>query len=367
MKKTTTMRVPTPRQLPSGSWCVQMRLGPERKSFTVTAATASQCLANARIIKSEYLAGLRVGEDITASEPEVITLDKAIDRFLDSRKNILSPATMRGYRGIQKQRFRSLMEKEVSEIIIDDVQNAINAEARLVSPKTIKNAWIFVQEVIEAETGTRLKVDLPRVPKHDKQFLEPDEIRVFLDAVKGDVVEIPALLALCSLRRSEILGLAWKNVDLKKRFVLVRESAVMDEGGVMVRKKLNKTDASTRDVPMIPQLYEALSRAERKGPYVVDLRVNAIYKMVNRVCRNAGLPEVGVHGLRHSFASLAYYLKMPIKLAQEIGGWGDDQVLMEVYTHLSRQERLIGQNAMMNFYGSFSAENANENANDHKK
>ena len=362
MKK-TSLSVPKPRQLPSGSWCIQMRLGPERKSYTVTAPTASRCIADARLLKSEYQAGIRRGEDPLAEEGEVVTLSVAIDRFLESRQNILSPSTMRGYRGIQRQRFKSLMQTDITAITEDVAQNAINAEARLVSPKTIKNAWRFVREVIEDATKTALKVDLPKVPKHDKAFLEPDQIKVFINAVHGDILEIPSLLALCSLRRSEILGLSWRNVDLKNRFIRVRESAVQDESGSIVRRKINKTDASSRDVPMIPQLYEALSKATRRGDYVVDFHVNSIWSGVNRVCRKAGLPEVGVHGLRHSFASLAYELKMPIKLAQEIGGWSDERVLMEIYTHLSRKERLIGQNAMMSFYSDFSTQTPNESAN----
>lgn len=362
MKK-TSLSVPKPRQLPSGSWCIQMRLGPERKSFTVTAPTASQCISKARLQKSEYQAGIRLGDDPLAEEQEVVTLSVAIDRFLESRQNILSPSTMRGYRGIQRQRFKDMMKVNVYDITEDVAQRAVNAEAMLVSPKTIKNAWRFIREVLEAETKQRIKVDLPKVPKHDKEFLEPDQIKVFINEVRGDILEIPALLALCSLRRSEILGLNWKNVDLKNRFVRVRESAVQDEGGAIVRRKINKTDASRRDVPMIPQLYEALSKVSKKTGYVVDFHINSIWSGVNRVCRSAGLPEVGVHGLRHSFASLAYELKMPVKLAQEIGGWSDEKVLMEIYTHLSRKERLIGQNAMMTFYSDFSTETPNETPN----
>ena len=63
-----------------------------------------------------------------------------------------------------------------------------------------------------------------------------------------------------------------------------------------------------------------------------------IYRQINRVCAANGLPKVGNHGLRHSFASLAYHLGIPEKIAMEIGGWEDSKVMHDIYTHLSKKD-----------------------------
>ena len=59
---------------------------------------------------------------------------------------------------------------------------------------------------------------------------------------------------------------------------------------------------------------------------------------INQVCRANGLPEVGLHGLRHSFASLAYHLQIPEMIAAEIGGWNDLSTMHNIYTHLAQKD-----------------------------
>ena len=53
------------------------------------------------------------------------------------------------------------------------------------------------------------------------------------------------------------------------------------------------------------------------------------------------MPPVGVHGLRHSFASLAslaYHLQIPEQIAMEIGGWSDIGTMRKIYTHIAQQD-----------------------------
>ena len=81
--------------------------------------------------------------------------------------------------------------------------------------------------------------------------------------------------------------------------------------------------------------------------------------MSEKICRENNLPNVGIHGLRHSFASLAYHLQIPEKIAMEIGGWSDYQTMRKIYTHLSSIDRKKAENKMAEFY-----KNANKNANE---
>ena len=75
------------------------------------------------------------------------------------------------------------------------------------------------------------------------------------------------------------------------------------------------------------------------------LQIILKWARINRICKKEGLPEVGVHGLRHSFASLAYHLGVPEKIAMEIGGWANSQTMHKIYTHISKAdaERYVTQ------------------------
>lgn len=358
------MVVPKPRRVSSGKWFIQMRLGGE--SITVTDRTEKACIRAAQLVKAEYLAGKRAAvEPDPDPEPAPVTLTAAIDKYITARSNVLSPATIRGYRTIQKHRFSALMKKPVTEISRDAAQIAVNQERNLCSSKTLLNAWRFVSGVIAEETGIRLEIRLPQLVRNERAFLMPEQIDTFVEAVHGTAFEIPALLALCSLRQSEILGLRWEDVDLDAGSVRVNGATVPNEHHRFVRKDTAKNLSSIRTVPIMPQLVEALKAAQRSGDLVTTMSASWMFKGINNICEANGLPQVGVHGLRHSFASLAYHLGMPEKIAMEIGGWSDDATMRKIYTHIAEIDRKNSVNAMQEYYRNLN--NANKNANQAEK
>ena len=79
---------------------------------------------------------------------------------------------------------------------------------------------------------------------------------------------------------------------------------------------------------------------------------NERFWRINEICKAHGLPEVGVHGLRHSFASLAYHLQIPEKIAMEIGGWSDDGTMRKIYTHLAQKDIAERARDFSNFFSA---------------
>ena len=71
---------------------------------------------------------------------------------------------------------------------------------------------------------------------------------------------------------------------------------------------------------------------------------------MEKICKTLGVPNVGAHGLRHSFASLAYHLRFSEMETMEIGGWSDHNTMRKIYTHLARMDRLKAQDSMAQFY-----------------
>lgn len=201
--------------------------------------------------------------------------------------------------------------------------------------------------------GQPPSVTLPQVISDPREFLEPDQIKVFLEAAQGTKYEIAALLALHSLRCSEILALTWDNIDLENSIIHVRGAVVQDENNSYVHKKENKNSTSRRDVPiMIPRLRSLIETSSRPAERIVTACPLTIRTAINKICKENNLPEVGIHGLRHSFASLAYHLRMPEKIAMQIGGWANDATMRKIYTHVSQKDILNYQNVMASFYST---------------
>lgn len=357
MKKTKGYKKPVARQLPSGSWFCRVRV--DGKDISVTKDTQEEAEAEAMAIKYGI-----VNSKTTAKGKK--SLKQALTDYIEIRKGSASPSTIYAYERYKENCFQNMMSADVFKTTDEQWQAAIKRESRGKAPKYIANVWGMVAAAIYETTGKRPNVKLPAKEKNQRPHLDPDQIETFVQAVKGESVEIAALLELSSLRRSEMLAVKWCDVDLKNKMIQVRGARVYSSAG-MVHKKQNKTATSTRTIPIIPPLLDALSACEKREGYVVTLNGSWIYTRINEICEANGLPKVGNHGLRHSFASLAYHLQIPEKIAMEIGGWADDGTMRKIYTHLSQKDIAQRAQDFSNFFDPAKrqkAENGNENGNE---
>ena len=354
------MKVPKARKLPSGSWFIQLRLGGE--SIPVTAPTEAKAVKEAMYIKAEYKAGRRTSELAAAPEKPVVTLTAAMDEYIKDKSNLLSPATIRGYRRIQKHQFKNLAERDVEELAAMSArewQQIVNQEALLCSPKTLKNSFSFVKTVLRAKTSRVIpKCTLAAPVANERAFLQPNEIKIFVKAIAATDVAVPALLALSSMRLSEIQALEWQNIPQDPKFIRVSGSVVPDEHNKAIHKKQNKNLTSARNVPvLIPELAEALRQHRKPSGPVMECSRSHFLKQVHRTCKAEGITDVTIHGLRHSFASLAYSLQIPEKVVMDMGGWADTGTMHKIYTHIAQQDFARYQNAVADFFQEKTKEN----------
>lgn len=343
MAKKTQIKVPTARQLPSGNWFVQLRI--DGQSISITKPTEREAVAEAMAIKQ----GIIQYKKVPMADR---TLTQAIDLWIADNEHRLSPSTIRGYTTCQNNGFKTLMQMRCGKITDSVVAKAINIECRNFSAKTVVNRWRFVAQVLEWAIGERFTPSLPQVVVEPSAFLDQEELGIFLKSVKGTKAEITALLAISSLRRSEIAALDWDrgDIDLKNRWIHVRGAVVPDKDHKMVTKKTNKNSTSRRDVPIIDPLYDALQAVERKHGRVVPQHPATMLARINKACLDAGVPQVGCHGLRHSFASLCHILNVPPQVAMEIGGWSDRATMDRIYTHVSKRTKDSYANAFTDYF-----------------
>lgn len=329
------MKIPEPRQLKSGSWNVQIQLGSERKS--ITRPTKKECFEEAVKIKTKYL------ENSMPKKAEEIKLSDAISEYIESRTNVISPSTLRSYKSILKNRLQTAMGKPLGSI---NWQSVVNAEARVVSAKTLKNTFGLVTSTYNYFGLPAPKATLPQVIRETRPWLSAEEIPIFVDAIKGDSCELVALLALHSLRKSEIFGLGFENI--KNGAITVNGAKVEGEHGEKIYKATNKNSSSRRTIPiMIPRVVEL---CEGKTGPVGTMGMCVPRTHINKICRENNLPEVGVHGLRHSFASLAYHVGLSERETMAIGGWSDINTMHQIYTHISEADKLNAANKVSDFF-----------------
>ncbi len=343
------MYIPEPKETPSG-WRIQLRINGQ--SIPVLADTPKECKRQAALIKAQAQAA---GKPVKKCD---LTLSQAIDAYIAERSNTLSPSTVRGYRIIQRTRFQSTMPRVLSRISPSEWRGIVNDELGIVSRKTVKNAWAFIKSVLSAQgidVDNAVKVSQPR-KKRDANWLEPDEIKKFVAAAADDPLCVPMLLALMSMRISEIDALRWENIDPHADFIHTTGARIRNENNEYVLKAEQKNVESDRNVPLlIPELRAAILRDWKPEGKVLSVSQTTLRCAVERTCARAGVKRVTVHQLRHSFASLSAHLRIPAEISMEIGGWNNDKIMKEIYTHIARSDIERYKNEMWNFYNSTPA------------
>lgn len=319
------MKVPKAVQEPTGKWYIRLRIQDENGktvSYSIREDTPEKAQARALAIKS--------GLTKPKQTDKALTLGRAIDKYIADCEPVRSPSTIAGYKSMRRTRFTKYMNTP-AELI--DWQKAVNEETRACSEKTLKNAFSLAKAALDGY-GVSIKAKLPTVVPNEHAYLSPDEMVTFIEAVRGQSFEIPALLAMHGLRRSEIYALTWKDIDLKEKTISVRGALVIDDDGNKVLKKQTKTKTSRRKIGiLIDELYRALLQVKHKSGMVCAGHPNSLYKQINTLCAQNDLPLVGVHGMRHSYVSLCFCLGIQPLVTMESGGWSDLSVMENNYTH----------------------------------
>lgn len=353
-KKDGVIKVPEPKQLPSGSW--RIYLGAEKQS--VTEATKDRCIAKAKAVRAGFVEQQK--------KLPSLTWTKAIDNYIADRSESLSPETVRGYRIIQRNRFQDVMHKLMSAPV--NWQAEINDALSSLSDKTVKNSWGLMTAIMQANGLSVPRVLFPVKTKRERNFLDPQQIITFCEAAKGDTCELPILLGLHSLRMSEIKALRFPDsFNLKEECIIVSGAVVRDEHNKSVFKVQNKTSSSERTVSiMIPRLKEILETHIGKG-LAVPQTPSTINKHIHAIAQKADLPDITEHCLRHSFVSLGYHLNLSEIEVVSMGGWSDGATVHKIYLHLAQRDRMKAKNKMAKFYRTAEKLAASQRSSENKK
>ena len=333
------MKTPKAIKLPSGSWRCQVMIN--GKSVSIVRDTKREAEADAIRLKLDA----KNPEQSHAQRLKSTTYNQAISDYIERRSNVLSPSTIRGYRIMQRHRFHSVMDLYLALPV--DWQKIVNAESKLVGAKTVRNAWGLIASVLSENNMPVPNVRLPAIVKKEHEFLQPEELKRFVEIIHGEKYELAYLLCIHGLRRSEMLAVEKK--DVKDGYIHVAGAIVPDENNQFVHKKENKTFESQRYVPVMISRVQELAEQSDNGR-LCGWNPEAVKKRLDRICKENDLPKIGLHGLRHSFASLCYHLNISELQTMKYGGWCDINVMKKIYTHLAEIDEHSHENKLKSFF-----------------
>lgn len=317
---------PKPVLLNSGKWRCQVTVGGKRVSVTEDDPVSANATAIA--LKEGYLK--------KKDTKTKISLNDAILEYMTAGEGVLSPATVRGYETMRKNRFQSLMQENIHDLTRLDIQKAVSEEAKTLSPKTVANAYGLLMAVLKDYGISFTGIKLPQKIKKKVEYLSAAEIVKLIDTARGDACEIPILMAVwLGMRRSEILGLCWDCVDFDKGTVEIKRTLVPDKEHQWVIKDGAKNVGSQRTVKCPDYILSKLKAIYKggNGP-VVTMCPEIIGRHLKAICKKAEITETTLHGLRHTNAAVMIALNVTDKYAMARNGWTSDYTFKQIYGYV---------------------------------
>lgn len=314
-------------------------------------------------IESEIADGKYVPTDKTL-------LKHYIDLWYDIHKKTLEETTKESYKiyidkyivpelgGIQIQKLKPIRIQEFYNSIVEKGMTA----------NTVKHIHAVLNQVIKSALANKiikedpmLGVKLPKISKFEPFICTADVYKKIINSIKDSSIYTAIILAArTGLRRGEILGLRWSDVDFLNKTISIEQVLIRHNDKVEF-KPYPKTQNSRRVITIDSVTYDALVKQkelcdtdkhkQKYKPYdLVVCRENGNYirpdnlsEIFRKIADDCKYPKLRLHDLRHFNASLMVMAGVDVKTAAERFGDRPDTML-KIYTHTHKEmERQAAQ------------------------
>lgn len=244
----------------------------------------------------------------------------------------------------------------LTRLSVSQVQSFLNQ--KLTDGFSIRNVQIM-REVLRAALSRAIREELiirnvaslVELPKWEPPEIQPwtaDEAKRFLEAARIDPL-YPAflLLVMYGLRRGEVVGLRWSDVDFERSMIHVRQQVQRIDGRLQACPV--KTRAGRRDLPLLMTIRNVLTAYksnDKTEDFVFQTKTGQPVEPHNfsrsfqRICQQHGMRRIRMHDVRHTIATLLKNTGVPARDAQLILGHSTVIITQEIYQHSDMDSRI---------------------------
>ena len=236
------------------------------------------------------------------------------------------------------------------------------------SAKTVRNLNQIISSAMKLAMEQKLIAHnpadgcaLPRVEHREMKTLPAEQLAAFLnEAKKTGTYEMYYLDLATGMRRGELLGLKWEDIDFDHGVIHIRRQVARLNG--TVQEAPLKTKNSYRNISIGADAVELLKQKKiadnGKSVYVFPsptggpLAPDSVLHMLHRVLERAGLPKIRFHDLRHTFATLALQNGVDIKTVSGMLGHFSAGFTLDTYAHVTTAAQKEAANTMDGVLGT---------------
>ena len=319
--------------------------------------------------------------DADLSEDCNMTLGDWLDKWLKEYVSLaLRPNTVYGYERIVKNQIKPYLgERPLSSLTTNEIQkfyNTIKKQGRVRSDRThgteladsmVRKVHALLHEALDMAVQQRLLVSNPTngttVPKNnykDKQILNDEQLDRFMEVIKADekwydffYTEITT-----GLRKGEICGLKWEDFDENNGKLKIKRSVGRLKDGVLPIG-VTKTETGMREIILPPSTVELLIKRKEKAnsdwifPNLrkpeEPINPQSAYTHLKVLLKQAELPLIRFHDLRHTFATHAIAGGVDAKTLSGILGHTNASFTLDTYTHVTTDMQKSAAKIVGNF------------------
>ena len=305
--------------------------------------------------------------DVDLTEECRMTLGEWMDKWLDEYMIFtVRESTLDGYRRMTNNQVKRFIgDKQLSSLTTADIQkfyNKIKKHGRIkpnrdnskeLADSVVRGVHMMLHEALDVAVRERLIAKNPTngttIPKNnyaEKQILGDEQLDRFLEEIKREeywydffYVEI-----MTGLRRGEICGLKWSDIDFGTKIMRVQRSVSGKKGGGITIGE-TKTTTGTRNIIMPPSVMDVLRKRKQTAitAWVFPAFLNpeqpihpeAAYRKLKVILKHAKLPMIRFHDLRHTFATHAMKGGVDAKTLSGILGHTNASFTLDTYTHVT--------------------------------
>ena len=348
-----------------GRWEARVVIGYDEKgrpkTKNVTAVSKTKCLEKLEKLKAE------LGTVIKKSTPDM-TFGEWMDFWYQTYcKNTLKEHTQETYeQRIYKQIIPKIGHNPLNKITTGTLERFyahLKADGRLVrreqfgnglANSVIRSIHAHCRAALEKAVAEKLIYQNPAIgcklpPKKSAEIkiLSPEAMQKLLyQAQIEGFYEMFMLDLATGLRRGEVLGLQWKDIDFERGTLSVTKQVRYVKGELKIVPP--KTKASNRSIILPPPILEMLAEYKKTVDSIwlfpspvkkedVPREPSSCRKALARILKRAGCEHVPFHAMRHTFASNAFHYGMDVKTLASTIGHESVETTLNVYAHSSEQ------------------------------